>query len=123
MLAAAALLLALCLAAGGRSAGSARALASAHPSPPGVAASSGPAPSGRHLPATLLIPDIGVAAPVDPVGVDGRGDMDVPGATGHVGWYEPGPAPGDPGDAVIDGHLDWSTGPALRAPREGVQGC
>ncbi|MFZ0214660.1 MAG: class F sortase, partial [Candidatus Dormiibacterota bacterium] len=29
--------------------------------------------------------------------------------------YQDGPAPGQPGDAVIDGHLDWYTGPAVFA--------
>jgi sortase (surface protein transpeptidase) len=30
-----------------------------------------------------------------------------------VGWYREGPPPGLPGDAVIDGHLDWYSGPAV----------
>jgi len=39
--------------------------------------------------------------------------MAVPSVPSHVAWYSPGPAPGEPGDAVIDGHLDWTTGPAV----------
>ena len=30
-----------------------------------------------------------------------------------MAWYEPGPAPGEAGDAVIAGHLDWYTGRAV----------
>jgi LPXTG-site transpeptidase (sortase) family protein len=57
--------------------------------------------------AHLLIPAIGVDAPVEPVGVT-SGVLNVPHEnqwTG-VGWYENGPVPGQAGSAVIDGHLD-----------------
>ncbi|MGI8846967.1 MAG: class F sortase [Candidatus Dormibacteria bacterium] len=74
------------------------------------------APSGSPLePNRLLIAKLGVDAPVDPVGVDTKGNMDIPPA-GHwfdVAWYAPGVLPGHPGDAVIDGHLDSTTGPAV----------
>jgi len=30
-----------------------------------------------------------------------------------VAWYQPGVTPGDAGDALFDGHLDWWTGPAV----------
>jgi sortase (surface protein transpeptidase) len=39
--------------------------------------------------------------------------MAVPSQPDRVAWYQPGVAPGDPGDALIDGHLDWWTGPAV----------
>ncbi len=39
--------------------------------------------------------------------------MDVPKDVHDVGWYELGPTPGKPGDAVIDGHLDWYSGRAV----------
>jgi sortase (surface protein transpeptidase) len=35
--------------------------------------------------------------------------MDIPPNTVDTAWYAPGPAPGQPGDAVIDGHLNWFT--------------
>ncbi len=71
------------------------------PSPEAVAAA--PArPPGR-----LIIRSIGVNAPVVAVGVDKSGAMDVTKSSYDTGWYKLGPAPGDPGDAVIDGHLDW----------------
>jgi sortase (surface protein transpeptidase) len=62
----------------------------------------GPKPPGR-----LIIPSIGVDAQILPVGVDKNGAMAVTNESYDVGWYSKGPAPGDPGDAVIDGHLDW----------------
>ena len=65
------------------------------------------------MPARLVIPRIGVDAPVEAVGRDQRNNMAVPSVPTHVAWYSSGPAPGEAGDAVIDGHLDWTTGPAV----------
>jgi hypothetical protein len=42
-----------------------------------------------------------------------QGDLDVPRDARDVGWYASGPQPGQPGDAVIDGHLNWGSGPAV----------
>ncbi len=56
----------------------------------------------------LLIPAIGVDAPIEPVGVLPNGALNVPQKnrwTG-VGWYKDGPVPGQIGSAIIDGHLD-----------------
>jgi LPXTG-site transpeptidase (sortase) family protein len=58
-------------------------------------------------PGRLIIRSIGVNAPVLPVGVDKNNAMAVTNESYDVGWYKLGPAPGDAGDAVIDGHLDW----------------
>lgn len=66
-------------------------------------------------PVRLTIPAIGVDAPVEQVGTDAQGRMAVPSEPDHVAWYSPGVAPGDVGDAVIDGHLDWTSGPAVFA--------
>lgn len=74
----------------------------------GGPAASGPRPaSGPPPPGRLIIRSIGVNAPVLGVGVDKSGAMGVTNESYDVGWYNRGPAPGDPGDAVIDGHLDW----------------
>ncbi len=62
--------------------------------------------------ARLLIPAIGVNAPIEAVGQDEQGRMAVP-MKHHwsgVGWYRGGPVPGTPGSAVLDGHLDTDTG-------------
>ncbi len=64
----------------------------------------------------LVIPAIGVHAPVEPVGKSATGYMEVPVRnpwTG-VGWYQYGPRPGELGSAVLDGHLDRPGGsPAI----------
>lgn len=39
--------------------------------------------------------------------------MGVPSNYTDVAWYQDGPTPGTPGNAVIDGHLDSKTGPAV----------
>ncbi len=58
--------------------------------------------------AYLIIPSIHVRAPVEQVGVTSSGNMDVPGHNPweDVGWLREGPQPGQPGSAVMDGHLD-----------------
>jgi sortase (surface protein transpeptidase) len=60
----------------------------------------------------LLIPAIGVNAPIEPVGLLSNGALNVPQKnpwTG-VGWYKDGPIPGQLGSAIIDGHLDRPRG-------------
>jgi sortase (surface protein transpeptidase) len=65
----------------------------------------------RHVPVKLVIPKIGLDAAVEQVGLDKNHNMDVPKLPQDTGWYEPGPAPGQAGDAVIDGHLNWTNVP------------
>ncbi|RZU33946.1 class F sortase [Blastococcus saxobsidens] len=57
-------------------------------------------------PVRLDLAGLGVTAPVDPVGVAGDGQMELPEDVGRVGWYRFGPAPGDDGNAVLAGHVD-----------------
>jgi sortase (surface protein transpeptidase) len=64
-------------------------------------------------PTRLTIPKLGVDAVVESVGVAADGSMAVPSQPDHVAWYQPGVRPGDAGDALIDGHFDWWTGPAV----------
>jgi hypothetical protein len=64
-------------------------------------------------PTRLLVPAIGVDAQVEAVGLDAQGRMATPSGAASVAWYQPGPTPGEVGDAVIAGHLDWTTGPAV----------
>lgn len=71
------------------------------------------AASVPSAPERLRVPSLGVDAAVEPVGLTGQGDMDVPHDPRDVGWYADGPQPGQAGDAVIDGHLDSVDGPAV----------
>jgi sortase A len=64
-------------------------------------------------PSTLEIPSIGVKADVEQVGLLPNGQMDVPQGMESVAWYEAGTQPGAPGSAVINGHVDSKTGPAV----------
>lgn len=78
--------------------------------------SSAPAPPGpRSAPERLRIPVIGVDAPVTELGLDEAGVLEVPPAdrTDAAGWYADGPAPGEPGTAVLAGHVDSPAGPAV----------
>ena len=64
-------------------------------------------------PVRLKIPSIGVDAPVEQVGKTPDGAMDVPSDFYDTAWYQLGPRPGETGNAVIDGHVDSTTGKAI----------
>ncbi len=65
-------------------------------------------------PLSVSIPAIGVRSPLVPLRLDGRtGELQAPADFGQAGWYVDGPAPGDPGPAVIAGHVDSRSGPAV----------
>ncbi|GAA5024042.1 class F sortase [Kitasatospora paranensis] len=83
-----------------------------------VAGSAGSAPAAglpASPPVRLLIPRIGVDAPVGPVGLNGDGTVEVPplDQPGRVGWYRDGAAPGRPGPAVLLGHYRTRKGAAV----------
>ncbi|MEU1882134.1 class F sortase [Streptosporangium sp. NPDC020072] len=109
---------------GGAVRGPARSVAAQAGSPPGERAVGGPGwpapitrPLGRAEPTRVVIPRIGVDAPLVVLGVEGDGRLAVP-PLDHAdaaGWYGGGPAPGESGSAVIVGHLDTRTGPAVFA--------
>lgn len=63
-------------------------------------------------PARVMIPDIGVAADVMPLGLLPDGSLETPKDFSLTGWYKNGPEPGEPGAAVIAGHVDSRQGPA-----------
>jgi hypothetical protein len=69
-----------------------------------------PGAAGRPGPSTLSIPSIGVRAAIVGVGLKANGAMQTP-DPGQVGWYRHGPRPGDPGPAVLVGHVDTRTSP------------
>jgi LPXTG-site transpeptidase (sortase) family protein len=58
-------------------------------------------------------PAIRVNAPVEYVGLTAERAMEAPKGWWNVGWYERGPKPGEQGNAVIAGHLDSESGPAV----------
>lgn len=73
----------------------------------------GRATTARFAPAGIAIPRIGVEARIESLGVTPEGQMEDPDDYGAVGWYRHGPTPGEAGRAVMAGHLDSQTGPAV----------
>ncbi len=94
------------------------------PAPPAAPAAE-PAQPAAGLPVRLSIPAIAVDAAIEPVGQTPQGAMDVPRGYDSTGWYQYGPRPGEPGSAVITGHVDSPTAPAvfwdLRSVTPGVE--
>lgn len=64
------------------------------------------------LPVRLTIPKIHIDAAVQYVKTSPDGTMGVPDNIDDVGWYTPGPRPGERGSAVIAGHLNGTNGEA-----------
>ncbi|MEX1164428.1 MAG: class F sortase [Nitriliruptor sp.] len=64
-------------------------------------------------PERLVIPAIGVDADVIDLGLQDDGTMEVPNDFAQTGWFDRGPKPGRVGPAVIAGHVDSTTGPAV----------
>src|SRR5690606_29971503 len=56
---------------------------------------------------------IGVDAAIEATGVLDNGEMGVPEDINQVGWFEPGFKVGAKGHAVLAGHVDSLTGPAI----------
>ncbi|MFG3700048.1 class F sortase [Micromonospora sp. NPDC047620] len=100
------------------------------PPQPLAQAASGPAADGadpdvaggaatglaRSTPTTISIPRIGVDAPIMSLSTNPDGTVQVPPLeqAQRAGWYEPGPSPGEVGNAVIVGHVDSAEiGPAV----------
>ncbi|MFE7410102.1 class F sortase [Streptomyces laurentii] len=83
--------------------------------PPGVPLPLAHAPVAAVGPRRVEIPSIGVSAPVVPRGLDADGAIEPPSYANAdtVGWYEAGTRPGAPGAALLVGHVDTETGPAV----------
>jgi LPXTG-site transpeptidase (sortase) family protein len=64
-------------------------------------------------PVQLLIPSLDVHRPVEAVGVDRSGVLNLPVNFWNAGWYYGGPVPGAPGDAVIEGHAGFPGEPLI----------
>jgi hypothetical protein len=63
-------------------------------------------------PVRIEIPAIGVHARIIRLGLNPDHTLQVPTNFADTGWWSGGPRPGDPGAAVIAGHVDSYTGPA-----------
>lgn len=82
----------------------------------GSAGSVAPAPLGPSRPTTISIPAIGVSTTVNPIGLAADGTLAVPQPGLHLNeaaWFTNSPSPGQPGPAIIEGHVDTDTGPSV----------
>ncbi|MFC3236716.1 class F sortase, partial [Streptomyces nitrosporeus] len=72
-------------------------------------------PIDGAVPRRVEIPSLEIAAPVVPRGLDAAGAIEPPsyGTPGTVGWYGDGTEPGAEGAALLVGHVDTETDPAV----------
>ena len=89
----------------------------AFPSPTGpiVAVSQSAAPKPVAVPVSLTIPLIGVQTNLMTLGLGRDGTLQVPALSmaSVAGWYTGSPRPGAIGSAIIVGHVDTTSGPAV----------
>ena len=73
------------------------------------------APLARSTPMQLAVPSIGLDAPLLGLGMDSRGAPELPpfSQPRTAGWLRDSVTPGEAGTAVLVGHVDTRTGPAV----------
>jgi hypothetical protein len=81
------------------------------PKPPPIQVAQAPIPTSP--PVRLVLPTLNIHPPVESLGLDRYGALDTPNNIWDVGWYNAGPVPGAPGDAVIDGHAGYPGQPLI----------
>ena len=64
-------------------------------------------------PLYVNIPAIGVGSELIELGIDANQELEVPADFNQAGWFKGGAIPGQPGPAIIAGHLDSILGPAI----------
>ena len=72
-----------------------------------------PVATSAPRPTALDIPAIGVKTRLIRLGLTAAGTLQVPGSAAVAGWYTGSPRPGEPGAAVIAGHIDSDRGPGV----------
>jgi LPXTG-site transpeptidase (sortase) family protein len=72
-----------------------------------------PPPSDLPAPTRVRIKKIGVNSALQALHLDPQGALQAPADFGHAGWYADGTLPGEPGPAVIAGHVDSRFGRAV----------
>jgi LPXTG-site transpeptidase (sortase) family protein len=80
------------------------------PTPSNVSTSSPVVETAVGFPTRLQIPSIKVDASIERVGVNSKGEMDIPKLPGNTAWFDLGARPGQIGTAAIAGHLNWYNG-------------
>jgi sortase (surface protein transpeptidase) len=64
-------------------------------------------------PVRIRVPSIGVDSSLVNLGIAADGSLEVPTDYQRAGWLDRSPAPGRQGPAVIAGHVDSKSGPAV----------
>ncbi len=64
----------------------------------------------KNYPVTIHIPSLGINAKVQKVGLNRIGNIGAPDNFTDVAWYKYSSVPGQPGSAIIDGHVDNGLG-------------
>ncbi len=67
----------------------------------------------RPIPTSISIPAIAVDSALVKLGLNPDGSLAVPTDYAKAGWWAGGTVPGDPGPAVVVGHVDSVNGPAI----------
>lgn len=70
-------------------------------------------PSAAGVPAHVSVPRVGIDSGLQPLGLLRDGTLESPTQWQTAGWYADGVRPGDVGPAVIAGHVDSVSGPAV----------
>lgn len=85
------------------------------PSTPAPSPTPTPVDLPHAEPVRVEIPELGIASELVRLGLNPDGSLQVPEDFDLAGWYADGPAPGDTEapPAVIVGHVDSTTGPAI----------
>lgn len=73
-------------------------------------------PLKASRPTSIFIPSVGIRSDVKPIGLAKDGTLAVP-APGpdldKAAWFKNSPTPGQPGPAIIEGHVDTTSGPSV----------
>ena len=64
-------------------------------------------------PVSVEVPSVGISSLLEHLAMGDGGVLAAPVDYGTAGWFAAGPQPGQPGPAVIAGHVDSRTGPAV----------
>ncbi len=72
-----------------------------------------PLPAADARPLRVHVPSIGVNAEMIDLGTNADGTLEVPVDFAQVGWYTGRAVPGAPGPAILAGHVDSYSGPAV----------
>lgn len=83
------------------------------PAPTPVLIPAEPVAAPAAPPTHLQIPAVGVNTDLINLATQDDGTLEVPKDFAVAGWWDQGAAPGDPGPAVIVGHIDSYRGPAV----------